>query len=95
MAKINFNFVFVDLDGKAQPKVKIHELVARELAASSSANPQRNVELARKIREGKPLDLLSEDVARIREVIVNSPRITDLFKAQVLEAIEKATPKKR
>ena len=90
MKKINFKFQFLGLDGKPAKEIKSNEIIAEDLASGNSGKPLRAAEIARKIYNHGTVELLSEDEDMVRNAITNSRRMTDFFKAQALEVMEKA-----
>lgn len=86
---INFDFKVIGLDGKEAETYNVKESVANIIASGSTSHPVRMAEIARKIfTEGK-IDLLAEDLVKVRSAIESTKLMTDWVKAQVLAQLDK------
>lgn len=94
MIKVNFKFKFATLNGKVDPATETNKLIAETIAGGNTPHPQRMTEIARKIYNSGEVELVSEDEKLVREAILRAKGLTDLFKAQALDQMDKAAAKK-
>lgn len=88
MKTVNFDFKVKNLSGTPVEDFNTKEQVANILASGSTHSPVKMMEMARKIYNDGSIELLSEDFNKLREAILNTNRLTDLAKAQILEVLD-------
>lgn len=83
MSKINLNFNLKGLDGKEIENANAGQLLANLLAQRSDEDSLKLYEIAKKIYEGKPLELDTVDKSRVVSIIKETKEFTNLLKAQL------------
>lgn len=89
MIKLTINSPILGLDGNPLiPESKMNQLVANILAIGNSGEPAKFVNWARLFFNGETVLVDESDYAKILSAIKKQESVTDLAKAQILDALK-------
>jgi uncharacterized protein (DUF2164 family) len=86
--KLNLDNQFVDLTGVPLP-VKMDDTLANMLAMSTVGNPAKMITWAVNLTNEGEIEVDKSDVKFLMDFVEQHPGVSNLAKAQLLEAIEK------
>ena len=87
--RLNLDKQFLNLNGEPLA-AKMDEILANVLAMSTIGKPAKMITWAVNLTNDGEIEVDKYDVKFLSEFIENSPALTNLVKAQLLERIEKA-----
>lgn len=85
--KVDLSKPFKDLDGTILPEGPICKILARVLANSTQGDPLKIFGWAMKLIDCKEIELDKSDFNYIKSFIKDSGSLSNLYKAQALEAM--------
>lgn len=89
MAKLNFDFLFKDLEGKEIKDADAGKMLGNALATSNKGDAVKTFEMAMKIYNHIEFEVDKSDKQMLVDFVKSNDGLTNLVKAQLLDIIQK------